>query len=124
MVYRLSKALYGLGQAPRAWNIQLDKSLKEHGFTRCSQEQAVYTRGEGDAALNYGKFEMNNLGFLWYYLGIEVEQKKGWIKLKQSAYAKKILSQFGMAECNATKYPIELKLRLHKDSEGVLVDAI
>ncbi|KAL9266755.1 Copia protein-like protein, partial [Drosera capensis] len=148
LVYRLSKALYGLRQAPRAWNTRLDKSLKELRFTRCSQEQAVYTRGEGDAALIVGvyvddlivtggntaevknfkkqmmtEFEMSDLGLLSYYLGIEVEQKKGWIKLKQSAYAKKILSQFGMAECNATKYPMEPKLRLHKDSEGVPVDA-
>ncbi|KAL9265744.1 Retrovirus-related Pol polyprotein from transposon RE2-like protein, partial [Drosera capensis] len=148
LVYRLSKALYGLRQAPRAWNTQLDKSLKELGFTRCSQEQAVYTRGEGDAALIVGvyvddlivtggntaevknfkkqmmtEFEMSDLGLLSYYLGIEVEQKKGWIKLKQSAYAKKILSQFGMAECNATKYSMEPKLRVHKDSEGVPVDA-
>ncbi|KAL9274065.1 Retrovirus-related Pol polyprotein from transposon TNT 1-94-like protein, partial [Drosera capensis] len=107
LVYRLSKALYGLRQSPRAWNTRLDKSLKELGFTRCSQEQAVYTRGDGDAALIVGvyvddlivtggntgevknfkkqmmtEFEMSDLGLLSYYLGIEVEQKKGWIKLK------------------------------------------
>ncbi|KAL9260570.1 Copia protein-like protein [Drosera capensis] len=148
LVYRLSKALYGLRQAPRAWNTRLDKSLKELRFTRCSQEQAVYTRGEEDAALILGvyvddlivtggntgevknfkkqmmtEFEMSDLGLLSYYLGIEIEQKKGWIKLKQSAYAKKILSQFRMAECNVTKYPMEPKLRVHKDSEGVPVDA-
>ncbi|KAL9260160.1 Retrovirus-related Pol polyprotein from transposon TNT 1-94-like protein [Drosera capensis] len=56
MVYRLSKALYGLRQAPRAWNTRLDKILKELGFTRCSQEQAVYTRGKGDAALIVGVY--------------------------------------------------------------------
>ena len=27
-VYKLSNTLYGLRQAPRAWNIRLDKSLK------------------------------------------------------------------------------------------------
>ncbi|KAL9268860.1 Copia protein-like protein [Drosera capensis] len=148
LVYRLSKALYGLKQAPRAWNIRLDRSLKELGFNRCSQEQAVYTRGEGGAALIVGvyvddlivtggntrevqlfkqqmltEFEMSDLGLLLYYLGIEVEQKKGQVKLKQLAYTKKILSQFGMSECNATKYPMEPKLHLHKDSEGVPVDA-
>ena len=41
-VYKLSKALYGLKQAPRAWNSRLDATMKELGFTRCKQEQAVY----------------------------------------------------------------------------------
>lgn len=42
------------------------------------------------------KFEMNNLGKLAYYLGIEVEQGKDYIELKQMAYAKKILEKVGM----------------------------
>jgi hypothetical protein len=31
-VYGLNKALYGLRQAPRAWNIKLDNTLKKLGF--------------------------------------------------------------------------------------------
>ncbi|KAL9250259.1 Retrovirus-related Pol polyprotein from transposon TNT 1-94-like protein [Drosera capensis] len=56
LVYRLSKAVYGPKLAPRAWNIRLDRNLKELGFRRCSQEQAVYTRGEGSAALIVGVY--------------------------------------------------------------------
>ena len=113
-VYKLSKALYGLRQALRAWNIHLDKSLKSLNFMKCIQDQAVYTRNDGaeiliadvyvDDLIITGisvegvkefkqqmikEFEMNDLELLTYYLGIEVDQSKDCIMLKQSAYAKK-----------------------------------
>ena len=39
-VLKLKKALYGLRQAPRAWNMKLDRSLRELGFRRCASKQA------------------------------------------------------------------------------------
>ncbi|KAG6534427.1 hypothetical protein ZIOFF_008313 [Zingiber officinale] len=123
-------------------------SLRELGFKKCNQEHAVYTRGKREASILVGvyvddlivtgrsteginkfkqqmmtEFEMSDLGLLSYYLGIEVEQQKSRILLRQSAYAKKILSQFQMADCNATKQPMEPKTQLHKDLEGTPIDA-
>ena len=43
-VLPLCKALYGLRQAPRAWNAKLDVTLGELGFQRCATEHALYTR--------------------------------------------------------------------------------
>ena len=43
-VLRLCKALYGLWQAPRAWNAKLNATLDKLGFTRCATEHALYTR--------------------------------------------------------------------------------
>ena len=43
-VLRPHKALYGLRQAPRAWNTKLDITLGELGFTHCATEHALYTR--------------------------------------------------------------------------------
>nr|GEY04559.1 ribonuclease H-like domain, reverse transcriptase, RNA-dependent DNA polymerase [Tanacetum cinerariifolium] len=88
-VYRLIKALYGLRQAPRAWDIKLDNTLKSLGFKKCALEQAIYTKTSKDSTLLIGvyvddliitgtpkkeidkfkaqmeeKFEMSNLGLL------------------------------------------------------------
>src|SRR5438105_5542782 len=98
-VLRLHKALYGLRQAPRAWNAKLDATLEALGFTRSDSEHAVYARGQGPARLLVGvyvddliitgsdeseisrfkgeikdSFRMSDLGLLRSYLGIEVRQ--------------------------------------------------
>ena len=46
-VLRLHKALYGLRQAPRAWNAKLDATLKKMGFKQSTHEVAVYRWGSG-----------------------------------------------------------------------------
>ncbi|XP_031489603.1 uncharacterized mitochondrial protein AtMg00810-like [Nymphaea colorata] len=69
------------------------------------------------------EFEMSNLGLLTNYLGIEVAQGEDGIQMTQTAYAKKVLMQFGMLDCNPTKLPMEPRSQLHKDPDGQSVDA-
>lgn len=146
-VYRLLKALYGLRQAPRAWYSQLNKCLIKLGFVKCPYEHAVYCRREGNESLLVGvyvddilvtgtklsniekfkkqmagEFNMSDLGKLSYYLGIEVEQGRNYIELKQAAYARKILDMAGLSECKPVKYPMEPKVQLSKDEKGKLVN--
>jgi hypothetical protein len=96
-VLRLCKALYGLRQAPRAWNAKLDSTLKEMGFRQSPHEATIYRRGNGGNALLVGvyvddlvitgtkdaevaafkeemktTYQMSDLGLLSFYLGIEV----------------------------------------------------
>lgn len=148
MVYKLVKALYGLRQAPRAWYVKLSRCLENLGFSRCPFEHAVYTKRKGDEILVIGvyvddllitgtsvesinwfkrqmssKFEMSDLGKLAYYLGIEVDQKKDCIELKQTSYAKKVLEKAGMLDCNPTRYPMEPKSQLSKDESGRAVNS-
>ncbi|XP_074362186.1 putative mitochondrial protein AtMg00820 [Apium graveolens] len=67
-------------------------------------------------------FEMNDWGRLSYYLGMEVQQMKDCIELKQSAYTKKILEKAGMQAFNPNKYPMDPNEHLTKDEGGKLVD--
>ena len=96
-VLRLHKALYGLRQAPRAWNAKLDSTLLLLKFKRCASEHGMYTHGHDEQQLIVGvyvddliitggdmevlkrfkremskNFKMSDLGVLNYYLGIEV----------------------------------------------------
>ncbi|KAM0047020.1 putative RNA-directed DNA polymerase [Helianthus debilis subsp. tardiflorus] len=147
-LYKLSKALYGLRQAPRAWNTKLNNILLDMKFRRCSQEQAVYQRTIGTDVLLIGvyvddliatgsnlklimefkrgmakNFEMSDLGKLTNYLGIEVSQSKDGIKIKQESYAKKILTKVGMINCNPTSVPIDPNVEVSKFEDEEDIDA-
>nr|GEW58114.1 ribonuclease H-like domain, reverse transcriptase, RNA-dependent DNA polymerase [Tanacetum cinerariifolium] len=147
-VYRLIKALYGLRQALRAWNIKLHNTLKSLDFKKCALEQAIYTKTSKDSILLIGvyvddliitgtpkkeidkfkapmeeKFKMSDLGLLAYYLGIEVTQTNGDISIKQSAYANKILKEARMLDCNETLIPMDPRTRLTKVTEGTMVNS-
>nr|GFA88426.1 ribonuclease H-like domain, reverse transcriptase, RNA-dependent DNA polymerase [Tanacetum cinerariifolium] len=55
-VYKLTKALYGLRQAPQAWNVKLDQTLKSLDFKKCNLEQAVYTKRSKTSTLIVGVY--------------------------------------------------------------------
>jgi hypothetical protein len=47
----LRKALYGLQQASRAWNVKLNSMLKGMGFGQSPHEVAIYRWGNGGNVL-------------------------------------------------------------------------
>jgi hypothetical protein len=144
---KLHKALYGLRQAPRAWNLKLDNVLHKLGFSKCKTEYGLYFRvknysrlivgvyvddliitGESSSEVSKFKeemkrnFRMSDLGALSYYLGIEVRQKEQGIVLSQSNYAVKLLEKVGLSNYNPCATPMEAKLKLSKNSESPSVD--
>jgi hypothetical protein len=147
-VLRLRKVLYGLWQAPRAWNAKLDSTLKGMGFGQSPHEATVYRRGNGgnimlvgvyvddlvitgtkDAEVTSFKeemkatFQMSDLRPLSFHLGIEVHQDDFGITLRQTTYAKRVVELAGLTDCNPTLTPIEKRLKLSRDSTTEEVDA-
>ena len=99
LVCCLKKSLYGLKKAPRAWYSKMDSFLISTRLTRCQSNPNVYTKKVGShliilvlyvddfiltrsdsKLLNHvktnlkKKFEMTDLGFLHYFLGLQVLQ--------------------------------------------------
>lgn len=140
-VLKLRKALYGLHQAPRAWNAKLDQCLRSLGLEKCPQEHSVYKITEGrvqvvgvvtgssiEEMLKFKhqmkkQIEMSDLGLLSYYLGIEVKQDSQGIHLKQSTYAMKILEKVGLADCNPCHILMEPRAKMSKVCTSPPVDA-
>jgi hypothetical protein len=121
LVCCLKKSLYGLKQAPQAWYAKMDNFLLDTIFSRCHYDPNVYTKKVGihlvilvisvdDLVLTGSdpkllthvksilkmKFEMTNLGYLHYFLGLQVLQTKEEIFIFHSKYACDLLRCFHM----------------------------
>eukprot|EP00253_Pinus_taeda_P035988 PITA_35988 len=101
LVCRLKKPLYGLKQAPRACN-----------------EEAM---SQSFALVMQKEFEMSLLGELTYFLGLQIQQKKGGILLSQTKYLKQILKKYGMEDAKLVCTPMVTRCSLSANDESVAV---
>ena len=62
------------------------------------------------------EFEMEDLGLIQYFVGLEVWQKLGEIFLTQGKYAVDILQRFGMQDCKSMSVPMTTNLTKLRDS--------
>ena len=146
-MYKLKKALYGLKQAPRTWYSQIDSYFLDQGFERSKSEATLYVKKEGtdilvvalyvDDLLYTGnnksmiaefkkdmmkKYEMNDMGLLHYFLGMEIDQKNDGVFVCQKKYAENILAKFGMQDCKPMTTPLVVNEKLVKDDGEKSVD--
>ncbi|KAL2240727.1 UNVERIFIED_CONTAM: Retrovirus-related Pol polyprotein from transposon RE2 [Sesamum indicum] len=132
--YLLKKALYGLKQAPRAWYSKIDEHLLNLGFVKNPLEATLYVKHNGteilivslyvdDLLATANKtdhiqdfkqemmkvFEMIDLGFTSYFLGMKIKQGQSKVSICQKKYAKEILKKFKKEECKAARTPMNQK---------------
>lgn len=130
-VCRLSKALYGLKQSPRAWFQALSSALLSQGFKASCYDPSLFilaSQGASLIVLIYvddiivtgssatlvhsfiaslqHKFALKDLGWLHYFLGIEVRPCANDLHLSQAKYIQDLLTRANMQHANSLPSPM------------------
>jgi hypothetical protein len=130
-VCHLHKSLYGLKQAPRAWFERFTSHLLTLGFKASVADASLFilshksitiylllyvddiiiTGNNSSAVSNIisqlsAVFELKDLGPLRYFLGLQIDYKKGGFFVHQRKYLTDLLHKFTLTDCKAASTPI------------------
>ena len=127
---RLNKALYGLIQAPHRWNKTFHAYLIDIGFTQHPQDPCLYYIIQGKDFMILGnyvddlikvtnctklreqidklleaRFKITHQGVLTEFIGLQCGWRESgggrYFQVHQGKYLDKILTRFGMSNCNS-----------------------
>jgi hypothetical protein len=146
-VCKLSKPLYGLKQASRAWYECLRDFLITNGFKVGKADPTLFTKTiandlfvcqiyvddiifgstnkstcEEFSRIMIQKFEMSMMVELKYFLGFQVNQLQEGTFISQTKYIQDILTKFGMKDAKPIKTPMGTNGHLDLDTGGKSVD--
>lgn len=146
-VCRLKQALYGLKQAARAWFERFSTCVLNMGFEQSDRDLALFTMHtrEGSVFLllyvddmiitssnKYGihylkhflqqQFEVKDLGFLHYFLGIEMAYSPEGYLPSQKKYCNEVIQRTSISDTKSFTTPIEPDLKMRTDDEVPLSD--
>jgi hypothetical protein len=146
-VYKLSKALDGLKQVPRAWYASLKTFLLEYGYVMGSVDKTLFTLNHGTNFLLVqiyvddiifggtshtlvsrfremmkSEFQMSMMGELTFFLDIQVKQMKHGTFVHQAKYTKDLMKKFNMAELKPVSTPMSSAASLGSDEDSETMD--
>ena len=136
-VCRLIKSLYGLKQAGREWNNELDRKLKIHGYKRLFADPCAYIRRDAgnfgiltvwvddsllfassDSTMDHMKdtlcseWEVTDLGEPSKIVGIEITCSDDTISISQTRYIENVLHNERMNDANPVRMPMDPHIQL------------
>jgi hypothetical protein len=153
-VCKLKKAVYGIKQAPKEWNDEINKTLVGMGMKRCVSDSCIYikpTKNNGviiialfvdDIVAAYSKadekeyniitklltskYEMEELGDIKQILGMEVvrDRNNETMKITQTQYIEKKIKEFGLQHAEALPSPNDYGLKLHSGEQAETKDEV
>nr|KYP32018.1 Retrovirus-related Pol polyprotein from transposon TNT 1-94 [Cajanus cajan] len=145
-VFKLSKALYGLKKAPRAWYDKLSSFLISNNFIRGKINSTLFRKELNDdfiivqiyvddiifgdtnenlcqefSKLMHDEFEMSMMGELKFFLRLQIILTDEGIKIHQTKYTKELLKKYKMEDAKPMKTPMHpsTTLVLEEDSSDV-----
>ena len=148
-VLRLNKALYSLKQSARIWYYTIKDKLLKIGFIVLNSDNCIFINknigviiclyidnlaiiAPNSSTINRfissikEYFTIKDLGPIKDYLGIDIDlnSDKGYIKLSQANYIKKVLAKYSMENCNPISTPLDSKIKLEPNKEQASRDEI
>ncbi|KAH9741645.1 protein kinase domain-containing protein [Citrus sinensis] len=147
-VCKLEKSLYGLKQSPRAWFDRFTRFILKCGYRQIHSDHTMFLKhGKEDKLAVFivyvddiilignnideierlkmlltKEFETKDLGYLKYFLEIEVARSRKGIFLSQRKYILDLLEETGMLGCKPSDVPIESNHRLGATTKRRLVN--
>ena len=139
-VWRLKKGLYGLVQAGRTWNQELNNHMEGIGYTAMAKDPAVYVKGDWNQAdfaaggfwvddfIGIGsgkeldvlaksvdaKYGITGLGDVKWVLGMLIERDRAakMIYISQEAFIGSVLTRFNLTDATPISTPLTPGTRL------------
>jgi len=150
IVLKLNKALYGIKQAPREWNKNIDSFMRnELKFKQCIKDTCVYVKKSmknnnimiglfvDDSTTSHvkedeieyneiinklkNKYEMTDLGEISHILGMRVRRVDNTLYIDQKTYIDDKLKQFDMSNCKSSTTPESLD-KLTKNTDKTKIE--
>lgn len=137
----LKKAIYGLKQSGRMWNLKLDETLQKNGLKASKLDPCVYYSSDRELIVaiyvddflifykenkkleNLKKiltktFKMKDIGDAKGCIGIRISKNNNMIQLDQETYINEVLKRFGMQDCKPVNNPASTSIQLTKNMDG------
>ncbi|KAJ4715365.1 Retrovirus-related Pol polyprotein from transposon TNT 1-94 [Melia azedarach] len=147
-VCKLKKSLYGLKQSLRAWFGKFTKSIIQNGYTQCQTDHTLFVKLSSDKKIailiiyvddiiltdDYKEelarlksfllkeFEIKDLGYLRYFLGMEIARSRHSIFVSQCKYILDLLKETGMFGCKLASIPMDSNKKIGSGMDKTLVD--
>jgi Reverse transcriptase (RNA-dependent DNA polymerase) len=141
-VCRLRKSIYGLKQSPRAWYGKLSSALIKVGYKKSNADSSMFTyvsdkgiviiliyvddlviTGSDQLGIDSLKvhlrteFDIKDLGYLRYFLGIEIARSHKGLFLSQRKYVLDLLKESGKLDAKPTNVPMDCNKKLTAGGE-------